>query len=174
MKPLYNDDFFLDILSIVSHIDEFGASIGISDVLVNVPMVKGIVLGMRKDFPHEPGVEAASLFKKTANFMCYFMATKPISSPMPGDLGKLSACETNAVFAVDIGLHALRGGIIHKKSGDQAIDSVRLSVHSYFDLVDLLSRGVVPQSHIHWLSLYLEQLVFKANPSIEYEDFAYL
>ena len=73
-------------------------------------------------------------------------------------------------FAVDIGFNALKGAVIHKDGGDCVIERVEISRHAYLDLLDVLGHGPVPHMHIHWVSLFLEQLVFKCNPTIEYSD----
>ena len=173
MKPIFNEDFFFDMVAVLAQLDEFALGLGIEHLQFDQEKIASIIKGMKHDFPYSEGVDAASIFKKVANFMVYFCSEQPIYTSMPDGLGDLSKRKINPVFAVDIGFNALKGAVIHKKCGDCTIERIRISRHAYLDLLDLLGAGTTPSAHMHWVSLYLEQLVYKSNDRVEYDDCAY-
>ncbi|HAB55090.1 MAG TPA: hypothetical protein DCE61_01610 [Cellvibrionales bacterium] len=173
MKPFYNSTFKEDMIATCAFIDEFLGALGLESADIDLNKIASILKGMRHDFPCNGGVENASMFKRVANFMSYFCAETPIVTSMPAGYGDLSNYKLNPIVAVAIGFNSLVGSTIYKGEGPCIIKSLRISTHSYFDFLDLLGSGLSPHSHIHWVSLFLEQLVYKSNEGIEYSDFVY-
>ena len=173
MKLFYNSTFNEDMIAICAYMDEFLGNFGLDHAQIDQNKIAAILKGMRHDFPCNGGVKNASMFKRVANFISYFCAEMPIVTSMPAGYGDLSNCKLNPIVAVDIGFNSLVGATIYKDEGPCIIKSVRISTHSYFDFLELLGTGLSPNAHIHWVSLFLEQLVYKSNKGIEYSDFVY-
>ncbi len=128
--------------------------------------VMGVVLGMRQDFPHVDGLHNASPFKKAANFLCYWVAAKPIHmDPKP-------MAHPNTYFALSVAIRSLQGAVLDGyKPGDERIlnRKIELSKHSLVDVVEALST-VAPASHFKVVTVLLEQMAYKTNPDCQYAN----
>ena len=86
--------------------------------------------------------------------------------------GEPIVVDSNAVIAFDIAITCLNSSTIANKDGeDKALSNpIYISDHSYWDIIQVLSKGITPQLHFHIISVYLEQLVYKCNPELEYSE----
>lgn len=168
---LYNDPNF-DVAGVLTFINEFTRELGICSVGINTQKIEGIIAGMRMDFPHCDGEDAASPFKKAANFLCYFIAERPLLQPFPADIvgdgiAKITNHQ-NALTGLSFVRKALHGATLyHKGSVIQIKEPIRLSKHSLEDIIDAL-QCVTPSDHFKLVSVLLEQLAYKANPDCQY------
>lgn len=173
MKRIYNDVDINDVSSILAHIEAFTKSLGIEFANVDRYALQSLVHGMRKDFPHSDGVDRASPFKKTANFLCYFINQSPIKSRTPDNLGEISKFDINVITGLDIAICCLYHAELHRDDCSLTIENrIKLTKHSYIDMLEML-KTVSPSAHFHVLSLLLEQLTYKTNPECQYTDFVY-
>ena len=176
MKLLYNDEGApFDIVSLLSFINDFTKELRIKEVLIDDRLCEGILSGMRQDFPHVDGMERASAFKKMANFMAYFIAEQPIRNPFPanviGDELANIPNHQNSMVAFAVAVECLHNARIIRSGGDVVLKKrIALSQHSYIDLIQSLSH-VIPRDHYHLLTVFLEQLAYKANSDCQYETF---
>ena len=140
---------------------------------INEEKLYSIVFGIYRDFPCIDGLEGASIFKKSANFLCYFVAENIIENSFPVDKLKANTRNINNHASVILGLFiaskALLGATIHRDDGPFEIkNSIQLSKHSYEDIVFALSE-ISPLSSFHLVTVLLEQLVYKSNPEAQYQ-----
>ena len=171
---LFNSEPTDDVVSILAFIDGFASDFCDEPISIDIQKIESIVQGIRRDFPHKDGLDEASVFKKIANFISYFVAEKPIHHPfknssIPERILEINNYE-NAIVALLIGLSALHESEIHQKEGDNKLLSnpIELSEHSFIDLIDAISN-ITPQNHFKLLTVLLEQLAYKTNPSCQYE-----
>jgi len=178
MKLLFNDKPEQDVVIILSFIEGLASEYcpG-NDISIDVQKIKSIAQGIRRDFPHNDGLEQASVFKKVANFITYFVAEKPIletfkNPSLSPEILKINNYE-NSIVALLIGLAALHNSKIYKNENSSDKEEVclnnpiELSKHSFVDLVDALSN-ITPQTHFKLLTVLLEQLSYKTNPECQY------
>ena len=116
-------------------------------------------MGMRQDFPHADGIKQASPFKKAANFVCYWVAAKPITV-VPPPLENI-----NEIFALMVAVESLHGATLGEKKVLE--NRIQLSKHSLVDIVESLV-AITPQSHFKLVSVMLEQMAYKSNPTCQY------
>ncbi len=65
----------------------------------------------------------------------------------------------------------LAKSVINKNGNEVKVETpLKLSMHSYNDIMDACSRGITPSSHFYLLSLLFEQICYKTNPQCEYDD----
>ncbi|NOX08556.1 MAG: hypothetical protein GXP22_03550 [Gammaproteobacteria bacterium] len=182
MRLLFNETPDHDVTNILAFIDGFAADFGIDVMLIDVPKIRTIAQGIRRDFPHKDGIDEASVFKKLANFVTYFVSDKPIleafkytNGVLPDDLLEVTNHE-NATIALLIAFAALHGAEIHRKleNGEDGelnvikiLNPIELSGHSFIDLVDAIAVAS-PSTHFKILTVLLEQLTYKSNPNCQY------
>lgn len=175
MRILFNNDLEEDVVNILAFIEGFASDFDIDSksILIDSQKVEAIVQGVRRDFPHNDGLDNASAFKKIANFMSYFIAERPIcesfkNSTLPSDVLKINNYE-NSIIALLIGLSALHGAEIHQNGKiTHLTNPIELSKHSFVDLIDTLAN-ITPLNHFKLLTVLLEQLAYKTNPTCQYE-----
>lgn len=102
-----NPDY--DARNVVTFIAQYCDDLGVERVNVDAQGVFSLLRGMHTDFPYPEGEDGASVFKKAANFVCYFMAHRPIVTPLPEDVlgcpGRDHAVVwTNAHLALEIAI----------------------------------------------------------------------
>ncbi|MBN2907755.1 MAG: hypothetical protein JXJ18_13675 [Rhodobacteraceae bacterium] len=170
---LYETDGTQDLLNVLAAIDGFAEGLGLSDLSVDVDQVEAILRGMRQDFPAQGGSSAASPFKKAANFLCYFVAQRPVKNPFPAEVVGSEIARIQNHQNVMVGLHiavdALHNATIHRCDGPIVLsERVRMSKHSYVDTIQACS-SISPSSHFHLVSVFLEQLCYRFNPTASYE-----
>ena len=169
---LYNDDVETDLIALLTYINEFTKSLG-AKVVIDPDIVQSVLLGMRQDFPHVEGLKKASVFKKIANFMAFFMVQAPIQQPFPKEVvgEELAALRNhqNAIIAFHLAIDSLDGAIIYRDNGKTITleNRIQVSRHSYMDIIEALC-GVVPMHHLKMLAVFLEQLAYKSNPDCQY------
>lgn len=171
---LFNNETTDDVVSILAFIDGFSSDFCEEGISIDISKIESIVQGIRRDFPHKDGLDEASVFKKVANFIAYFVAERPIHHPfknpsIPERILEVNNYE-NAIIALLIGLSALHQSEIHQPDNVKKLaNSIELSEHSFIDLIDAIAN-ITPQSHFKLLTVLLEQLAYKTNPECQYES----
>jgi hypothetical protein len=171
---LFNNETTDDVVSILAFIDGFASDFCEEDISIDISKIESIVQGIRRDFPHKDGLDEASVFKKIANFIAYFVAERPIHHPfkntsIPERILEINNYE-NAIIALLIGLSALHQSEIHQSKNVKTLTNpIELSEHSFIDLIDAISN-ITPQSHFKLLTVLLEQLAYKTNPDCQYQS----
>jgi hypothetical protein len=169
---LYNNEDLEDVIHVLSFINSFTGALGITAVL-DTALVERVVQSSKIDFPHNGGIEKASAFKQVANFVCYFVAERPILDPFPKAVigEKLAKIDNhqNAMLAFAIAEAALNQSTIEKKDGTITVSNpIQYSQHSYIDIIDALSN-ITPGIHFGLVTVLFEQLVYKTNPTCQYQ-----
>ena len=166
---LYNFDENEDLFHLLAVIEGFCETFEISYLDVSLSAAKSALLGMRRDFPHIDGMEAASPFKKLANFFCYFVAQSPISHTLYGDPEGSRIRKHNVIIALHVVCDAMHGAVIKRTPKDVILTNrIELSRHSYLDLIEAL-QNVTPANHFHIVACLFEQLAYRVNPHASYE-----
>jgi hypothetical protein len=177
MRLYFNDDVDSDLAAIFVFLEGIGFNDSRKKMAIDVVKIRSILNGIRQDFPHKDGVEKASIFKKVAAFMVYFIAEKPIQSDITGipnipeEISRIPN-HINTLIALFIAFAALHGASIHYEDGSEKTlsNKIKLSKHSFVDLIDALSSSS-PVAHFKIASVFLEQLAYKSNPDCQYETF---
>ena len=171
---LYNDDIDIDMFALLTYINDLTKALKIHDVAVDTNVLRSLLLGIRQDFPHSEGIEKASAFKKIANFVTFFVADGPIIDPFPEsvigpELSKI-ANHQNAMVGLQIAIDNLHGATIHTNAGNtlRLENRIKLSKHSYIDIVDALSAAT-HVTHFKMVTVLFEQLAYKSNPDCQYD-----
>jgi hypothetical protein len=177
MKFFFNERSEDDVVSILSFINGLAEVYCPDGILIDVPKIQAITQGIRRDFPHNDGLERASIFKQTANFMVYFIAEAPIlasfsNSSLPSEILKIRNHE-NAIVSLLIGFAALNKATIIKHDKPVTLDKpIEISKHSFIDMVDALAN-TTPNLHFKMLTVLLEQLAYKTNPDCQYSTHSF-
>jgi len=170
---LYNSDDLQDVISVLSFVNGYTLALGVKNVAIDTEMIDDVVKSCKTDFPHIGGVQTASAFKQTANFVCFFVGTKPLPDPFPAevighDLAKISNHQ-NAMVAFAIAEAALSKSMIRRSDGDIMVEHpIEYSWHSYIDIIDALA-AISPVAHFKLVTVLFEQLVYKSNPKCQYQ-----
>jgi hypothetical protein len=163
-----------DALHLLRYINDLTARLGIQDVRIDDWKCYEILIGMKHDFPHRDGIEAASPFKKVANFVSYFVAAQPIVDRFPqhiiGDELFQINNHQNAIVAALLAIDSLHNAVINRRDNVVCTlsNKIQLSQHSFVDLVDALSKAT-PVAHFKMLAVLFEQMAYKNNPDCQYE-----
>lgn len=172
---LYNDNDMNDAINVFTFIDKYTNNLGISPVVIDPGKVVGVVTGCKRDFPHDGGVQKASAFKQVANFVCHFIAARPLLEPFPievikKDLAKIDNHQ-NAMVAFAIGATSINRSLIQLDDGHKEVAKpIVLSRHSYIDIIDAFAN-VSPVHHFNMAAVLFEQLTYKSNPECQYKTF---
>jgi len=172
---LYNNDAYDDLVNLLEYIDQFTLGLGEKNVEVDPDVCYSVLIQMRNDFPHVDGLDCASVFKKMAYFMAFFIGERPMIQPkfsadnVCDEIFRISN-HTNAMVALQIAIDSLDGAEIILKDGSKKIlkNRIQLSGHSYFDMINALN-GATHSTHFHMLAVLLEQMAYKTNPDCQYE-----
>lgn len=167
---LFTDDITEDYNNILAAIDAFSEQHGI-DITVRETKVFEIVNIVYQDFPCKDGLEKSSVFKKAAYFLCFFVAGQPIENIISGDkeISDDFRKYSNTIFGLYIVSVSLKNAIIHTKQGNRSLpNSIKLSKHSYDDIIEALSR-ITPSNSFQLVTVLLEQLVYKENSDAQYD-----
>jgi len=164
-----NDDY----ANVLASIDGFSDGLGIKDLDIDLNEVAHVLKSMRHQFPAQGGSEMASPFKKAANFLCYFVSQQPIKNPFPeSSVGSILVQITNhqnSMLGLYIAFDALHEATIKRNDGDITLhNKISLSKHSYVDTVQACAV-LTPSSHFHLVSVFLEQMCYRANPEASYK-----
>jgi hypothetical protein len=163
-----------DLVYTLQYINEYTKLIGINEVDIEIGKVKEIIAVAKEDGHYSTGgVSHASVFRKLASFISYFVALRPIINAFPVEkIGKELSCisnHQNAILALAIAKDSLCGAKIYRQDGEFPLtNSIKISKHSYVDIVDALT-GVTPSSGMKLVSVLLEQMAYRHNPDCEYE-----
>lgn len=176
---IYNEKPFDDYNNLLTHISAFAkASDPAAIISVDSDALFETISNYTNNFPYEGGAAKASTFKKAANFIVWFLAKQPIKSALLKDGTQLAGPEhnPNAVIAFDIAICILENSTLLRNNGTQVtIDKpIYLSDHSYIDTIRAFSQdNIEPSALFHFVSIFLEQLVYKTNPHCEYKASTY-
>jgi hypothetical protein len=175
MRLLFNTDPDDDVRIILGIINGVAKNSCSSNLDVSDSKLLSLIKYLRIDFPHNDGIENASVFKKVAMFVASFCAERPV-------LGKLDKIDQlsifngipqyeNALIALLIGVNALLGAEI-RRDGNTIIlaQPITMSLHSLVDVVDALISAT-PVASFKLLTIFLEQLCYKTNPDAQYPSF---
>lgn len=160
-----------DIINILTYINNYSKSAGIGPVVLDTAIIEKVVQNIRTNFPHQGGIEKASAFKQIAYFMCHFIEARPILEPFPSAVvRRLAKVENhqNAMIAFGIAEEALHQSKIELKAGGtlDIENRIAYSAHSYVDIIEALSS--ISCENYQLVSVLLEQLAYKTNPSCQY------
>lgn len=170
---LYNNDDLQDVIHVLQFIDSYTLSQGNLEVEIDVNTIDRIVKGCKQDFPHKDGMNVASAFKQVANFVCYFVAERPIVRPFASaifgnDIVKIENHQ-NGILAFALAEASLNNSNIMRSDGKKTvINPIQYSRHSYVDMVEALSN-ISPSVHFKLVTVLFEQLVYKTNPECQYK-----
>ena len=174
---IYNESINEDLINIFQYINDFTKELSVEDVQIDTEECLQIVVNYRKKFPYVEGIEKSSVFKKVANFICFFLSKRPIKTSFPDSATKkLSKYDPNAIIAFDIAITCLEGSTIFSENGKDKVISkqINISDHSYYDILDALSSvEIKPQTHFKILAVFFEQLTYKCNPKCQYNNSTY-
>lgn len=171
MHILFNTEELDDIICVLSFIDDYTLSLDNDHVEIDLAALNRVVRGCRLDFPHKGGVETASGFKQVANFVCHFIAERPIVEPftLPNDNLMRIENHQNAMVAFSIAESALNNSKIVTENGEKIVSKpIDYSKHSYIDIIEALS-ATTPASSFKLVTVLFEQLVYKSNPDCQYK-----
>ncbi len=170
---LYSTEVDQDLLSLLKYVNDFTKGIGENEVEINVDKCRSLLEMMRQDFPHRDGLEKASVFKKVAYFMCYFIGEGPILRPFSssniGDEMSGMRNHQNAIVAMQLAIDSLHGAVVGENTDTQnkLTNRIQLSAHSYWDIIDAI-KAPTHNTHFNMLCVLLEQLSYKTNPDCQY------
>lgn len=176
---LYNSNPELDVLSILEYINTYTETIGLEVVGIDTVKLGKVCLRMRVDFPCSFGIEKASIFKKAAVFVSCFVEENPIDLKAFKDSNlneHVINKNPNAIIALDLAFKFLSLAKVTRSDGLTLIiqNGIKLSLHSYYDFLDMLSQDIELKTHFMPLALLFEQVVYKTHSNMQYEpiDFA--
>lgn len=166
-------DISEEVNRLLIFINDFTATIGLENTPIDGHKLRSVVTGMHNDFPHIDGEEKASVFKKVANFVCYFVAEAPIEGSIPErfseDLHRVKNSLT-AVLAYEIAVTMLHKATIvwTRDNTEHTLENrITVSKHSYIDIIEALS-AVTPASHFKLVAVLFEQMAYKTNLGCQY------
>jgi len=163
------------VAAIAVYVDAFAQSMGLTALNVNSQAFSQVAAALsRPDFPHADGIAKASPFKKAANFFVWFVAAKPILDEMPTELItpelKRIPNHQNVIFAYHMALDCLHGAELRKNGHTVVLkNKIKVSNHFFHDFVDAYSAAT-PISDFKPACLLFEQMAYKANPGISYDE----
>lgn len=170
---LYNNSVTQDKLNILEFLDSFSKAAKVENLAVDLGRLDVVCLRMRDDFPCSYGIDNASIFKKAATFVTCFIESSPLDRDAfkNGELlDDVKSKNANAVVALSIAFKFM--SLAKVTRSDDAIfyinKGIKLSWHSYCDMLDMLSHGVNLNTHFMSLSLLFEQIVYKTHKEIQY------
>jgi hypothetical protein len=187
MLDIYSEDKVKDIGLIWAacwdQFAKFGGDPGRHLEDARIPICR--VVADMYNLPYYKDVKGASPFKRAAWFATCFLFHNPLTKPFNRNLtGKVG--EHNALAAYNIALHFLDGNAIRWKGRDRSIPGMAdelLSTHSFLDILEfLVDWSVIPQGQkskiiilnfYRALSLLLEQVTYRAFPSLSYPPLLY-
>jgi hypothetical protein len=166
-----------DITALLAFIEGMSSNDRQVSTSINTSKVRSIIAGVRQDFPHKDGIDNASIFKKAANLMLYFIAEKPIESEeignlkIPPEIQKFQN-HLNTIVAFNLACALLHNASILQKNGPEKIlaNRIKLSKHSLIDIIESLCTAT-PATHFYIVTVLLEQLAYKTNLDCQYDTF---
>ena len=169
-----------ELPNVLGFVSRFYTTLGERRVEVDVSALESVLKDMREHLGEQTGgVDDASPFKKAASFLCHFIESKPLKTPLPHTsrvVCGLSAAmgtapDPNAVVGLRIAMESLHGGTLRRTDGKTLELSRRLDLsrHSYVDMIDTLT-GSTP-AHFKFVVVLLEQLAYKTNIRCQYPSY---
>ncbi len=168
-------DVLTNAVTVATYINSFAKNLGIKELEVEMTALSSLATALiRPDFPHKDGLEKASPFKKAANFFVWFVATKPIVKEIPPEIigPELSSIPNhqNVIFAYHMAADCLHGADLYKNGSVIKLDEkIKVSMHFFRDFTEAFSTAT-PVYHFKIMSLLFEQLAYKANDNISYDE----
>lgn len=164
-----------DAIRLCAFISQYYKSLGHEEhVEISFDSLITLVRKIRETFPYQGGYGNASPFKKVGQFVCYFVAQRPISTSLPSgmliDLGRQEPiARTNAIVALIIAIESLHNATVTWEDGTnhRLENIIDLSKHSFVDIADALTN-IVPRDHFKLVSVLFEQMAYKTNPHCQY------
>lgn len=172
---IFNDNPEIDFLTILTHINAYADTVGVAELAIKQKSVRELCdkINDEQSFPCIHGRKKASIFKKAAFFISSFVEASPIDkdafseSRLPSNLKDK---DPNAIVAFDIAIRSICGAKVTREDSNYLIigNPIEISMHSYIDIIDMLSNEIKVESHFMCISLLLEQITYKNNKHIEY------
>jgi hypothetical protein len=166
-------DPMTDLVHTLQYINDYTKSIGVINVEIDINKIKETIASAQQDGHYSVGgVAKASAFRKLASFISFFIALRPIINAFPEDkigedLYRINNHQ-NIIIALSISMDSLYGAKIYRDDGEFELSNpIKISDHSYVDIVDALS-GVTPSNGMKMVAVLLEQMAYKQNPQCEY------
>lgn len=163
-----------DLVNTLQFTNEFTKRLGIINPNVDIRKIAALIEWAKQDGLYPAGgASEASVFRKLASFMACFVAERPIINAFPaekiGDSLYSISNHQNAIIALEIAIASLKDADIHRSDGTFPLtNEIKLSSHSYVDIVDALT-GVTPASGMKMIAVLLEQMAYRYNPACEYQ-----
>ena len=177
MRLTFNENLDEDLTAILVFLEGVGYNEGKNPVAVNVSKLTSILSGIRQDFPHDDGMDKASIFKKAVTFLVYFVAEKPLEDEKIGKLNIPKEIQKipnslNTLLAFLIAINLINNSQIEHPDGTskELTNKIKISKHSLIDIIDALSNAT-PATHFKMCAVLLEQLAYKSNCECQYEVF---
>ena len=162
---IFSDSTNTDYFSIMALIDSFALKNG-ADIVVNDD--KLFYLLKRMDVPCINGAANASVFKKSSTFLCEFIGEQIVESFKCNMSNELKKIPNNGSAIIGFYIVTTMLSRATVQNGTKTIDNpIELSGHSYNDIIDALSIVTLSGS-FKLVTVLLEQLVYKSNPSLQY------
>ncbi|MFH1098112.1 MAG: hypothetical protein V1749_11550 [Candidatus Desantisbacteria bacterium] len=162
-----------DMVNTLQYINDYTKDIGVENIDIDTRKVYAVIMGAKQD-GHYPtgGANRASVFRKLASFISYFVAERPIINAFPvNKIGEKLHCisnHQNAIIALEIANSSLKDAQIYRSDGMFLLtNEIKLSDHSYVDIIDALT-GVTPSIGMKLVAVLLEQMAYRQNPDCEY------
>lgn len=164
-----------DLFYVLKYINDYSKEIGLKAVEIEHRKLAELIAGAKEDGHYAVGgASCASVFRKLASFITYFVAVKPIVRPFPkgligDDLSRINNHQ-NAIMALQIARCSLLGAKIYHRDDQVVIvaNPVKLSKHSYVDIVEALAL-TTPNDGMNLVAVLLEQMTYRQNPDCEYK-----
>lgn len=162
-----------DELHTLVFINEFTKKIGAhKSVIVDPGIVSTLIKLAVADKHYINGAAEASVFRKLASFVAYFVALTPIRNGFPtssigGTLADISNHQ-NAIIAFEIARDSLHGARIYRDDRECVLENrIQVSDHTYIDIIEAFT-GVTPSCGLRLVAVLLEQLAYRYNPDCAY------
>ncbi|MBA5249206.1 MAG: hypothetical protein FE834_06715 [Gammaproteobacteria bacterium] len=164
---IFSDNETIDYFEIMALVDSF-AKANSAEIVVNEEKLFYMIKRIHADFPCINGANNANVFKKSAAFLCEFVGEQVVENFECSMSDKLKKIANNgsAIIAFHIVTTMLNTATV--QNGQEGIKNpIELSKHSYIDIIDALSH-ITLQGSFMLVTVLLEQLVYKTNPSLQY------
>lgn len=174
---------FLSILEAFTDSFIHGDVTQVETIKVDSAIVDTLIYAINEsEFPHIDGLDASSAFKKASHLITYIIEMQPITGVIFKDeidnhysfTHVLNDFNPNAVFALHLGISLINNHEMDKGNGEkvQPSDVIAVTEHSYYDILGALSESSIsPSMHYSLIALLLEQMFYKTNPKLQYDDF---
>ncbi len=168
-----------DQLNILEHINTYSEKIGIKNLSINIDKLSLVLQTLYVNFPCQDGMAEANIFKKAAAFVATFIENSPLEKDAfekSNISEKLRRLNANAIVAFDVAIRIMvQAKVIRSDEKVMYISNpIKLSAHSYIDILDMLSHsGLNIGQHFMCLSMLFEQMVYKTNEHLQYELIAF-